>query len=79
MRTDEQTDRHDESKSRYRILATRLKKSPEFYINNSVDFLEDPGINGRIILRMIFRKWDWEVSGKPIGPILKGQGFQGDS
>jgi hypothetical protein len=36
------------------ILATRLKRSPEIYIHNSVDFLEDPGVNGRIILRVIF-------------------------
>jgi hypothetical protein len=42
----------------FAILATRLKNSPEFYIHNSVDFLEDPGVDGRIILKLIFRKWD---------------------
>ena len=25
------------------------------------DHLEDPGVDGRIILRRIFRKWDAEV------------------
>jgi len=25
------------------------------------DHLEDPGIDGRIILRWIVRKWDWKV------------------
>jgi len=25
------------------------------------DHLGDPGVDGRIILRWIFRKWDWEA------------------
>jgi len=27
------------------------------------DHLDDPGVNGRIILRSIFRKWDGALSG----------------
>jgi len=60
------------------IMATRLKKSSEFYVHNSVDFLEDPSVDGRIMSRKIFRKWDWEISEKPTGPNFKGQAFQGD-
>ena len=25
------------------------------------DHLEDPDVDGKIILRWIFRKWDWDV------------------
>lgn len=53
--TDRQTDMTN-PKVAIAIIALRLKKSPEFYVHNSVDFLEDPGVDRRIILRMIFRK-----------------------
>jgi len=36
----------------YRILVRKLKGR---------DHLEDPGLDGRIILRWIFTKWFWEV------------------
>jgi hypothetical protein len=33
----------------YRVLVENLRER---------DYLEDPGIDGRIIMRWIFRKWD---------------------
>jgi len=56
-RTDRQTDMTN-PKVAIAVITTHLKMSPEFYIHNSVDFLEDRRLDGRIILRMIFRKWD---------------------
>jgi len=41
----------------FAILQNTLKNL-EFYIRNSVEFFEVPGVDGRIILRWIFRKWD---------------------
>jgi hypothetical protein len=41
----------------FAILQNTLK-SLEFYIHNSAEFFEDPGVDGRIILRWIFRNWD---------------------
>jgi len=42
----------------FAIFATLLKMSPEFYIHNSDDLLKYSGVDGRIILRMIFRMLD---------------------
>ena len=36
------------------------------------DHLQDPGVDGRIILRWIFRKWDvsvWTASGSEYGQV----------
>jgi len=41
--------RMEERTGVYRILVGKLKER---------DHLEDPGVDGRIILRWIFRKWD---------------------
>jgi hypothetical protein len=43
-----------EGRGVYRILWENLRER---------NHLEDPGIDGRIILRWIFRKWDWGVTG----------------
>jgi hypothetical protein len=39
------------------------------------DHLEDPGIDGRIILRLIFRKWDVEVWIGLVNAIMKCREF----
>jgi hypothetical protein len=41
----------EDRRGAYRVLAGNLRER---------DHLEDPGVDGRIILRWIFRKWDGE-------------------
>jgi len=54
--TDRRTDMTNPAVA-FAILQNTLKNL-EFYIRNSVEFFEVPGVDGRIILRWIFRKWD---------------------
>ena len=42
----------DERRGTYRFMAGNLRER---------DHLEGPGVDGRIILRWIFRKWDVEL------------------
>jgi hypothetical protein len=40
------------------MLTTRPPKPPLYWVNSDKDHLGDPGVDGSIILRWMFRKWD---------------------
>ena len=59
-RTDRQTDMTNPTVA-IAILPTCLKKSPEFYIHNSVDFLEDPDVDRKDNIKIDLQEVGWEA------------------
>jgi hypothetical protein len=65
-------------RKRWVVHVARMRERRGFWWRNmrERDHLGDPDINGRIILRWIYRKWDWELLTGLIWPRIGTGGGQ---